>query len=62
MPCGLFLVECRARYGKQSPKQVVFEVAAKELGVGYYLCKSLEDFKAAIETEQERFRRVWLNV
>ena len=55
-------MEFKARYGKRSPEQVVFEVNCKELGIGYHVCKSLEDFKAAIDAEQERFRRAWLNV
>lgn len=57
MPCGVFFVEFKARYGKQSPEQVVFEGNCKELGVGYHVCKSLEDFKAAIAEEQERFAK-----
>jgi hypothetical protein len=57
MPCGVFFVEFKAKYGKQSPEQVAFEAAAVKLGVGYHLCRSLEDFKAVIAAEQERFAK-----
>lgn len=57
MPCGVFFVEFKARYGKQSPEQVVFGENCKELGVGYHVCRSLDEFKAAIAAEQERFAK-----
>ena len=58
----VFFVENKSKRGRQSPEQVVFEVNCRELGIGYYVCKSLEDFKAAIAEEQERFRAVYMKI
>ena len=32
------------------------------VGVGYHVCRSLEDFKAAIAEEQERFRAAYMKI
>jgi len=62
MPCGVFFVEFKTKYGKQSPEQCVFEVNCRELGIGYYVCRSLDEFKSIIETEKERFRTSYMKI
>lgn len=62
MPCGVVFIEFKARYGKQSPEQVAFEAAAVKLGVGYHVCRSLDEFKAVIAAEQERFRAAYMTI
>lgn len=52
MPSVVFFVEFKTRYGKQSDGQVAFEEKCKLLGVGYYVCRTLEDFKTVVAKNQ----------
>lgn len=58
----VFFVENKSKRGRQSPEQCVFEVNCRELGIGYYVCRSLDEFKSIIETEKERFRAAYMKI
>lgn len=62
MPCGVVFIEFKTKYGKQSEEQISFEERCKKLGIGYYVCRSLDEFKNIIETEKERFRSVYMRI
>lgn len=44
-------IEFKTKTGRQSKKQVEFEEACKAIGVGYEICRSMEDFKRIIGKE-----------
>ena len=58
----VFFVENKSKRRRQSPEQRVFEINCRELGIDYHVCRSLEDFKAAIAEEQERFRAAYMKI
>lgn len=42
-------IECKAEGGIQSDNQKAFEAHCKEMGIGYYIVRSLDEFKQVIE-------------
>ena len=44
----VIFVEVKTDIGKQSPRQIEFELSVKKLGYRYLLVRSLEDFKLQI--------------
>lgn len=44
----IFFVECKADGGVQSDKQKTFQEHCEAMGIGYFIVRSLEDFKAVI--------------
>ena len=58
----VFFVENKSKRGRQSPEQVVFGENCKKLGIGYYVCRSLDEFKSIVETEKERFRSAYMRI
>lgn len=44
----VIFVEVKTETGKQSPRQIEFELSVKKLGHRYLLVRSLEDFKKQI--------------
>ena len=51
-----FFVEMKNANGTQSDNQKAFESKCNALGIGYYLCRNLDDFKRAILAEWEKIK------
>ncbi len=49
-----YWIEVKKPGGVQSPEQEQFEDNCRQLGVGYYICKSKEEALATLETERNR--------
>lgn len=45
VPGTVIFVECKDEKGRQSQKQIDFEKTIRELGLQYYLVRSVDDFK-----------------
>ncbi len=41
-----FFIEVKSKKGVQSEKQILFQKWCEKVGVPYYICRSLDDFKA----------------
>lgn len=46
----LAFVEVKTETGRQSPKQRAFQLQVEEMGFNYYIVRSLDEFKAIVET------------
>lgn len=53
-----FFVEMKTATGSQSDNQKNFQWRCEALGIGYYLCRNLDDFKRAILAEWEKIKAV----
>ena len=51
-----FFVEMKNANGTQSDNQKAFESKCNALGIGYYLCRNLDDFKRAILAEWDKIQ------
>ena len=49
LPNKVLFVEVKTATGTQKPNQIKFEKNVENLGLDYYLVRSLEDFKAIIK-------------
>lgn len=52
----VFFVEMKTATGVQSDNQKAFETKCNALGIGYYLCRNLDDFKRAILAEWDKIQ------
>lgn len=52
IPDQVLFVEVKDEKGKQSQKQIDFEKTVSDLGLQYYLVRSIDDFKQIPEIEQ----------
>lgn len=52
----VFFVEMKTATGVQSDNQRTFQWRCEALGIGYYLCRNLDDFKRAILAEWEKLK------
>ena len=52
----VFFVEYKTQSGQQSDNQKAFEWKCLNLGIGYYLCRNLDDFKRAILAEWDKIQ------
>ena len=52
----VFFVEMKNAKGVQSDNQKAFEWKCLNLGIGYYLCRNLDDFKRAILAEWDKIQ------
>ena len=50
LPGVVFFVECKTGRGRQTPEQKVFGEKCASLGIGYYVCRSLEQFVDIVES------------
>lgn len=56
----VFFVEMKNARGVQSDNQKAFEAKCNALGIGYYLCRNIEDFKRSILAEWEKIKNTGL--
>lgn len=52
----VFFFELKTRTGVQSDKQKAFQERCENLGIGYYLCRNLDDCKRAILSEWNKMQ------
>lgn len=52
----VFFVEMKTATGAQSDNQKNFQWRCEALGIGYYVCRNLEDFKRAILAEWNKIK------
>lgn len=52
----VFFVEYKTQSGQQSDNQKAFQWRCDALGIGYYLCRNLDDFKRAILAEWDKIK------
>lgn len=52
----VFFVEMKNAKGVQSDNQKAFQWRCEALGIGYYLCRNLDDFKRAILSEWNKMQ------
>lgn len=52
----VFFVEMKNAKGVQSDNQKAFQWRCDALGIGYYLCRNLDDFKRAILSEWNKIK------
>ena len=52
----VFFVEMKASWGELSTHQEAFKQRCDALGIGYYLCRNLDDFKRAILSEWNKIK------
>lgn len=55
---NLFFIEMKNARGVQSDNQKAFEAKCNALGIGYYLCRNLEDFKRAILDQWVKMQKI----
>lgn len=54
----VFFIEMKNARGVQSDNQKAFEAKCNALGIGYYLCRNLEEFKRAILAEWVKMQKI----
>lgn len=53
----VFFVEMKTKTGVQSDNQVDFQSKCEAIGISYYLCRSLDDFKRAVLSEWNKMQQ-----
>lgn len=56
IPNKVIFIECKDLKGKQRDSQKEFEMVVTDLNLPYYLVRSLDEFKQAIDSEIEKFK------
>ena len=52
IPNKVLFIECKDEKGRQQPNQIEFEKTVTDLGLKYYLVRSLDEFKSIPEINQ----------